>query len=195
MTHQEWMAVRERLRPERQKKALADLRTQFPDIKFVLVPNFPDYVCSEYGEVYYTNRPHKPLKPRISRGGYTRLCLSVNGTSPTRSIHRIVADCFLPPPKKGQDQINHIDGNKLNNHYTNLEWCDSTHNIRHAVRLGLKRGLPGVEHHQAKLDEAQVRTIRSLRGETSIKELSRYFKISNSVICAIQAGIAWKHLN
>ena len=51
-----------------------------------------------------------------------------------RLIHRLVAEVFLKK-KKGQDQINHIDGNIENNHVENLEWCTQAENSRHAFSV------------------------------------------------------------
>lgn len=56
------------------------------------------------------------------------------------SIHRLVALAFVPPVE-GKPHVNHKDGNKLNNHYSNLEWCTPQENNEHGVMMGLlKRG-------------------------------------------------------
>ena len=47
-------------------------------------------------------------------------------------IHRLVANAFLPSPKKGQDQINHKNGITTDNNYANLEWVDNDENQQHA---------------------------------------------------------------
>lgn len=58
-------------------------------------------------------------------------------------VHRLVAllFCEIPERHKGKVltelQVNHIDGNKNNNHYTNLEWCDNNENMQHARKNGL----------------------------------------------------------
>ena len=52
-------------------------------------------------------------------------------------MHRLVAETFIPNPKK-LPQVNHLDGNTLNNHVSNLEWCDAYDNLMHAIRTGLR---------------------------------------------------------
>lgn len=53
-------------------------------------------------------------------------------------IHRLVAHHFIPNPE-GKPQINHIDGNRRNNHISNLEWVTSRENNKHAYRIGLHK--------------------------------------------------------
>lgn len=81
----------------------------------------------------------KILKPYISDRGYLRLMLSKNGIEKAHKIHKLVAIAFVDNPN-GYKEVNHIDGNKLNNHVDNLEWCSRSQNIRHAISLGLQRG-------------------------------------------------------
>ena len=50
-----------------------------------------------------------------------------------RFVHRIVASCYLPPPPDASYQVNHKDGNKLNNKPCNLEWITPEQNIEHAI--------------------------------------------------------------
>ena len=76
-------------------------------------------------------------KKRISRQGYLRVCgHGANGKSLTIRIHVELAKAFIENPS-GLQYVNHIDGNKLNNSLSNLEWCTHSENIRHAYRLNL----------------------------------------------------------
>lgn len=83
----------------------------------------------------------KILKFKIDRYGYAVQGLSFNAKLKTIPIHRLVALAFIgnSNPEK-QNQINHKDGNKTNNHVENLEWCTPSYNIREALRIGLRGG-------------------------------------------------------
>lgn len=80
---------------------------------------------------------------RGRNAGYLKATLRnrVRGIKPRiESIHRLVGFAFVPLVS-GKTHINHKDGNKLNNHYTNLEWCTPQENNEHGVKMGLlKRG-------------------------------------------------------
>lgn len=72
----------------------------------------------------------KELTPFISNAGYTRISLRRNAKQVKYSVHRLVAEAFLQK-EKGRDFVNHLDGNKLNNHYSNLEWVSMQENNCH----------------------------------------------------------------
>lgn len=72
------------------------------------------------------------LKTCILNSGY--LACSKFGT-----IHRLLAEAFIPNINNG-NEVNHIDGNKLNNTLTNLEWVTSSENRQHAYDMGLLKG-------------------------------------------------------
>lgn len=66
----------------------------------------------------------------VSPKGYRRIIVSDNGRIRTVFVHRLVAEAFVPN-QKGLPQVNHKDGNKLNNRPENLEWCTNEENLRH----------------------------------------------------------------
>ncbi len=77
------------------------------------------------------------MKTPVRGKGYKYISLSYLGVKTNYSVHRLVADAFIPNPE-GLPCVNHKDGNKLNNHVDNLEWCDYSYNNHHAYDTDLK---------------------------------------------------------
>jgi len=128
------------------------------------------------------------LKPYLVGAGY----YYVNLAGKSRPVHRIVAEAFLPDFLE-KPQVNHIDGNKLNNHISNLEMVSAKENILHAYKTGLKVSLKGENHTNSKLSAEDVTIIKMLlrKGETGTS-LARKFGVSQTTISYIKSGIAWK---
>jgi hypothetical protein len=81
--------------------------------------------------------PQKLLKAGKSKAGYFIVSFCVDGVKSNQTVHRLVARAFIPN-ESNKPQVNHKDGNKLNNHVDNLEWVTVSENGLHAYRvLGL----------------------------------------------------------
>ena len=99
------------------------------------IKGFPEYRVRSDGTIYrlkqYANgfQLLRKLKPRKDRDGYLQVNLSKNGKLTTKKVHRLVAEAYIPNPKK-RDTVNHIDGNKNNNYVFNLEWLTRRQNIK-----------------------------------------------------------------
>ena len=91
------------------------------------------YKITQDGRVWNCNL-FRFLSPRQSVNGYLRIGLTKNGVKTTYSIHRLVAETFIPNPNH-LPQVNHIDENKLNNNINNLEWCDYLYNNTYGTRI------------------------------------------------------------
>ena len=76
---------------------------------------------------------------QVSNAGYIRVELWRNGRGRKFSLHRLLAQAFVEN-LENKPQINHIDGNKLNNSIKNLEWCTQSENQKHAYKIGLQKG-------------------------------------------------------
>jgi hypothetical protein len=72
----------------------------------------------------------------VQNSGYKIVNLKVDGKQHNHLVHRLVAASFVPNPEN-KKFVNHIDGNKLNNEVSNLEWCTRSENMKHANEIGL----------------------------------------------------------
>lgn len=86
-----------------------------------------NYYISNFGRF---KSKRKLLKLNINARGYQYCNISTNGKVTKVKIHILVAKYFVDNPLL-KDTVNHIDGNKLNNIYTNLEWLTRKENIQH----------------------------------------------------------------
>jgi hypothetical protein len=87
------------------------------------------YRISSEGKVY--RHDGAELRGNVNSYGYHVVSLMKQGKKTDCKVHRLVAIAFLPNPH-GYECVNHIDGDKLNNDVSNLEWCTKGHNNRHA---------------------------------------------------------------
>ena len=99
------------------------------------------YEVSNYGRVrriFRYGRPYLTLcKPKLTKDGYFESTLFKGNKPCWIRTHRLVAQAFIENPEN-KPEVNHIDGNKLNNSADNLEWCTSSENQLHAYRIGLQ---------------------------------------------------------
>jgi hypothetical protein len=141
---------------------------------------------------YCTKQP-KLIRVNANGRGYPQ----VNILGVSRRVHRLVAESFIDNPR-GFKQVNHKDGNKLNNRVDNLEWCNNSHNIKHAIELGLLVHKKGDECQRAILSEEQVITIKSLFQQDHYprdKEIGLIYNVSEYAIYNIRKNRTWKYLN
>jgi len=92
------------------------------------------YVIHKDGSVYNFNTRRK-LKPGLMKG-YHIVTFYNNKRRKSHLVHRLVAKAYIPNPNNSPE-VNHIDGNKLNNHMDNLEWVTHAENMKHAGESGL----------------------------------------------------------
>lgn len=93
------------------------------------------YEVSNKGDIRKCNGEPRLLD--YDKDGYPRVSLWKNGKSKTFTVHRLVAQSFVENPNPtALNQINHIDEDKKNNFYMNLEWCDNLYNRRYGTGIG-----------------------------------------------------------
>lgn len=98
------------------------------------------FICKETTEILSLMRPNFPkiLKPVINSNGYLMVGFFTHPNRINVNIHRAMMETFVKNPNNYRD-INHIDGNKLNNQLNNLEYCTSSYNIQHSFKTGLHK--------------------------------------------------------
>lgn len=151
------------------------------------------YLISNFGRIKSINR-NIILKQSIDRYGYYKLSLNKLNKPYYFTTHRLVALNFIPNIDK-LPQVNHIDGNKLNNNVKNLEWTSVSDNLKHAFKIGLKNQ-NGERNHKSTLTKDDVLTIRDLYKNTNIthQKLSEMYNVSRRHIGNIIQRKLWKHI-
>jgi hypothetical protein len=113
------------------------------------------YKIDKNGNIY-SNRIKRIMKIQKSNSGYMYIILKKNKKYNGLFIHRLLAINFIDNPLN-LEQVNHKDGNKLNNNLDNLEWVTRSENMLHMYQIGLKKYKPlhyknkfGSEHNRSK---------------------------------------------
>lgn len=116
--------------------------------------------------------------------GYLRTCLCKNSVSKFYLIHRLVAQTFIPNPNNLLE-VNHKDGNKVNNNVENLEWCTRKENVNHSILNNLKIFKYGKDNPTSKtiyqLDIKSNKIINIFYGCGDIKRKTK-FKNPTSIL-------------
>jgi len=168
------------------------------------VPNYDGlYQVSNLGRIKSLNKKNKIkelkgidttriLKLRESKDGYLYTVFSIDKVRKTVKAHRLVAESFLDN-KENKPCVNHINGIKTDNRVENLEWCTYSENTKHAVKIGLKKGVKGEKSHLSKLNINDVNNIRLLysKGNVPQLKLAKTFNISQSQVNRIVNKKNW----
>ena len=137
------------------------------------------------------------LKPWICSVGY--LTIKFGLYSKNKLVHRLVATAFISNPDN-KPEVNHKDGNKLNNSISNLEWMTRSENIQHGFETGLisrqighKKSV-GSKNSMAKLNEEKVKQIRKELLKSSSYDIAKKYGVSYATIRYIASGKTWTHV-
>lgn len=136
-------------------------------------------------------RIEKILKGGINSTGYVQVNLT-RGKKAMHLVSRLVCIAFLPNTEN-KPQVNHKDGDKLNNRLENLEWISSSENHKHAYKcLGRKLTSNHVSVKGRKLSKEDVIEIRAMFFNNSIKEISHKYNVSTRCIYNIRSNDSYK---
>lgn len=138
------------------------------------------YIVYSEGKVW-SKHSKRFIKTSLHTKGYVIISIF----SKPYLLHRIIAETFLSNPLN-LPQINHKNGIKTDNRVENLEWCNQSHNIRHALDTGLNQ--------YKKLTEEQVRKIKYEHNNLSHTQIAKIYNISRPSITLIRNNKSWKHV-
>jgi transposase len=171
------------------------------------------YYVSSHGRVFTTGNGRyeaRLIKLTQDRDGYLYTSfLSDDGKHITQPIHRLVAMLFCDGRSVERCVVNHKDGNKWNNHASNLEWCTPTENTRHAadvlgtIKAGndatlrkaervIPRDVSSRRSSLRRLTDSQVRAIR--RDSRSSEKIARDYGLNKSTILSIKRGETYRDI-
>ena len=153
------------------------------------------YIISEYGDIISLEVKAflKYRRTEFDRCGYTKVTLRINKKSKKFLVHRLVALMFCPGYEEGK-VVNHIDGNKQNNHYSNLEWVTPQENEDHARINGLKA--INERNSRCKYPTEIVHLIcRELATGKSVDEISKDMGIPYTYIWEVKNGKVRKRIS
>lgn len=144
-----------------------------------------DYIITKKGEIINKHN-NRLVKPQKNGKGYLRVSIGKK----MMFVHRLVAQQYIPNPEN-KLQVNHKDGNKLNNCVDNLEWVTNQENRNHAIKNNLH--FCGDKCSWSKLTSQDVIFIRNDNSH-NITELSKMFNVTRSTIRNVKTGKSWKQL-
>lgn len=129
------------------------------------------------------------LKSGKNHKGYLYVVLTNKYKKKTISIHRLVAQAFIPNPNN-LPQVNHIDGDKLNNCVENLEWITNYDNMKHAMKLGLRDKIykHGKEHFKSVIVNQYDLNNNFIKQWYCVRDIERELGFDNRNVCACCRG-------
>lgn len=153
----------------------------------------------------------KSLPRKGTRGGYiypnysnnkhyAHVFLTKESKGTTISLHRLVAEAFIPNPEN-KPQVNHIDGDKANNCVNNLEWVTGRENLDHAYSMGLKERTPREAVEANKRPVRRTDMAGNIKDYSCVKDAELELGIPNQNIIKVcqgkrkhAGGFAWAYL-
>ncbi len=132
-------------------------------MNIVDIDGFESYSVSDTGIVFTSTRFNGELRQSTDTNGYKLVKLYKNNKQHTRRVHRLVAEAFIENIEN-KPQVNHRNGKKDENHYSNLEWATREENIQHAHDNGLmknvKETISKMNHIRISISKETAQAIR-----------------------------------
>lgn len=148
------------------------------------------YQVSDQSRVRNT-KTGRILKTGVFEEGYEQVRFFVDGDKPTKKVHRLVAEAFIPNPLN-LPFVNHINSIRHDNRIENLEWCTAQHNVQHSYDSGSNSNA-GENHPKAILNWEIVYEMRKLHSEgETYSSISEKFGVKYDTAWKAIKGKNWK---
>lgn len=161
---------------------------------YKILNNLSRYHIYPDGKIYGIYRK-RFLKPDPAKKGHRRVCIvNDEGQKKHYSVHRLIAEAFIPNPHMFPF-VCHIDSDPKNNNTSNLRWDTATGNMKDRKNLGRYADQKGERNYSAKLSSFQVLRIRLMRElDTTGDKIALLFNISRSTVGDIESKRSWSHI-
>lgn len=153
--------------------------------------NYHGYVVYEDGTII--GKRGNAIQEVDNGRGYLIVSLYLNKKTTTKAVHVLVAECFVPNPDN-LPEVDHKDGNKRNNHHSNLRWISRGGNIKHTFKLGA-RTATGVRNANSKLTDGEVMSICQLLEAGLSQADIRDMGYPYGTVRAIKQRRQWTHIS
>ena len=155
-----------------------------------------EYLLFENGDIINLKN-NKKLNPYSNGVGYLRIGVYVgNKKHKCFYMHRLLASAFLDNPYD-KKEVNHIDGNTMNNSLNNLEWVTKSENGLHAYKIGLNKPTPslGEKNGNSVLNDELVKSIRTMFS-LGVKQcdIVKKLGINKYLVSSVVLNKTWKHI-
>jgi hypothetical protein len=159
-----------------------------------MVYGFTKYFVTRDGRLW-NNKLGKFMKLQDKKG-YLHVQLNENGKREYKSIHRLVAEAYIPNPDNKRT-VNHKDSDKHNNNVDNLEWSTDGENIKHSYENGVRENQKKICAQNGmtmrKFSESDIKEIYSKRkNKIKIQDIANSYSVHRETISRILRGITYK---
>lgn len=158
------------------------------------VKSHPDYWVTDSGIVYSKKKyKTKQLSPGFASGGYLQVWLSKDGVKTGIRVNRLVLTVFVGDPPSPKHEAAHIDGNKLNNCLSNLQWKTKLANAVDRDAHGTTAR--GASVGTSRWTVTEIKEMRRLSKEgLNNEEIAKMFDTHRATVHRIVNHKAWGHV-
>lgn len=155
----------------------------------------PNYYFATKEGLIISSYQNKPLSSTsLDKDGYSRPSLRTKDKKSIRiHAHRLILATFNPIDGWEELEVNHKNGNKIDNRLENLEWVTTQENITHAWKIGL--GNSGEKHHSATMNEEQaIWCLEERKKGKQVTQIAKELGVGRQAVSHLVNGHSWQHL-